>query len=817
MVTDVPARSALDGLRVVDLSQTLPGALAGQLLADFGAEVVLVEPSGGSRLRRHPAFPFWARGRRSAVVDLNDPGDRDVVCTLAARADVLLETWRPGVAERLGLGYDDLAAVNPQLVVTSITGFPATGPYRDVQGYEGLVMARAGALGQFGPLTRRAGPAYVATPYASYGAAHNAVQGTLAALHERDRSGRGQHVRASLLQGLAGQSTYNWMLRFLTAQYPGAFDPTPPYDEDGVPTFGLVFRLAVALTADGRWLQFSQTQPRLFDAMMRVLGLDWMQGHPDWPDLPNLPTAELRDAFWTVLLEAIGRRTATEWAAVFDAEPDVWAEVFRSGTELLDHPQMAHDGSVLVLDDPRLGPVRQPAPIVRMAGTPARPARSAPALDEYGPEARSLAGPPARSAADPGTPRPPLAGVTVLEIGTFFAAPYGSCVLADLGARVVKIEPITGEPLRHMLAFPEAGAVKVLQGKESVALDLRHPDGLAVAHQLARRADIVLQTFRGGVAERLGVDELTLRGLNPDLVYLAAPGYGGDGPCGHRPAFAPTIGAGSGMGRRNVGPHVAERPGLDIREVKLAARQLAAGVSTECAQADGVAALAVATAMLLGLVARDRGAGGQAMATSMLLSNAYLLSEDMVEYAGRTPIVVPDPELFGLGALYRLYRAADGWIFLAAPAEKEWLRLVSALGSDGAALADDPRFASARARQEHDDALAAELATIFGGESAESWEHQLLAADVGCVRADEGPVEAPLQSAEFGGASGMLAMVTDPTFGEIPRLTPLASLSRTPGVVGPAPSLGQHTDAVLAEVGHTPEQIADLRARGVVA
>jgi crotonobetainyl-CoA:carnitine CoA-transferase CaiB-like acyl-CoA transferase len=253
-----------------------------------------------------------------------------------------------------------------------------------------------------------------------------------------------------------------------------------------------------------------------------------------------------------------------------------------------------------------------------------------------------------------------------------------------------------------------------------------------------------------------------------------------------------------------------------MRERKRSARQLAAGVSTECAQADGIAALAVGTAMLLGLVARDRGAGGQAVATSMLLSNAYVLSEDMVEYAGRGPIAQPDAELFGLGALYRLYATAEGWVFLAAPKDEEWRRLTGALGEAGTRLAGDPRFADAAARRTNDAELAVALEGVFATRTAAEWERRLRAADVGCVLAHEGPVEAPLQRADFGGASGLLATVEDPTFGEIPRLTPLVALSRTPGVVGPAPGLGEHTDAVLAELGHPPEEIARLRADGVL-
>src|SRR5262245_47672253 len=113
---------ALDGLKVVDLSTTLAGAHASQLFADLGAEVVMVEPTGGTPLRSQPAFPFWGRGKRSIVLDLKDPDDLAVARRLVHDADVVIETWRPGVAERLGLGYDDVKVANPALVYGSITG-----------------------------------------------------------------------------------------------------------------------------------------------------------------------------------------------------------------------------------------------------------------------------------------------------------------------------------------------------------------------------------------------------------------------------------------------------------------------------------------------------------------------------------------------------------------------------------------------------------------------------------------------------------------------------------------------------------------------
>ncbi len=135
----------------------------------------------------------------------------------------------------------------------------------------------------------------------------------------------------------------------------------------------------------------------------------------------------------------------------------------------------------------------------------------------------------------------------MLELGGMFAAPFGATVLADLGARVIKVEPLGGDTIRDVMAFPEAGGGKVLQGKESIALDIRTPEGLAIVHELARRCDVVLQCYRAGVAARIGIDEATFKALNPDLVYLNSPGYGIDGPYGGKPAYAPSIGAASGV------------------------------------------------------------------------------------------------------------------------------------------------------------------------------------------------------------------------------------------------------------------------------
>ena len=206
---------------------------------------------------------------------------------------------------------------------------------------------------------------------------------------------------------------------------------------------------------------------------------------------------------------------------------------------------------------------------------------------------------------------------------------------------------------------------------------------------------------------------------------------------GDRPG-SPTIGAGSGLVMRNIGASVPEHADLTIAQVRENALRLAGAGTTEYAQADGISALTVASALVLGLAARDRTGISQGMRTTMLTSTAHALADDMVEHDGRAETAEPDIDLFGYGARYRLYQAADGWIYLAAPAEREWEALASALAGD-ADLAGDARFADEASRRAHDGDLAQVLAAVFAARSAQHWEDYLLGRDVGCVVAPRSP------------------------------------------------------------------------------
>src|SRR3984957_19897467 len=582
----------------------------------------------------------------------------------------------------------------------------------------------------------------------------------------------------------------------------------------------MFFMLLIGLTKDGHWLQFSQVQMHLYVAMLKARGLDGMLADEEWKNAALAMDRAKTGQWWERMLGAVQARTLAEWQRGFEEDHDVWAETMRRGSGVWAPPQMRPMGGPVELRDAERGIVRQPGPIAGLSETPAVLSGGAPLLDADGPRLRSAPWP--AQPAQLTRPRPAeatgpaLNDVVVLELGTFFAAPFGTTVLRELGARVIKVEPVGGDPIRGLLPFPELSGAKVMQGKESIVVDMGTAEGREIVHELARRADLVMQSFRAGVAERQGVDGATLRAVNPNLVYLSAPGYGTDGPCGDRPAYAPTIGAGSGLAMRNIGASVPEHADMTMAEIRQNALRLAGAGTTEYAQADGISALTVASALALGLAARDRTGISQGMRTTMLTSTAHALADDMVEYGGRPETAAPDVGLFGYSARYRLYQAADGWIYLAAPAEREWEALAAALAGD-ADLVGDPRFADEASRQAHDSDLAQVLAAVFAARPAQHWEDYLLSRDVGCVVAHAEPPEAVLQSKEFAGAADLLVQVEHPSFGEHVRLKPYIELSRSETLAEPGVLAGQHTNDILAELGYDAPAIASLRERGIVA
>ncbi|QEN16458.1 CoA transferase [Mycolicibacterium sp. ELW1] len=804
----------LAGLVVVDLSTTLPGAQATQFLADCGAEVIIVEPPDGSPLRDLPSWPALLRGKRSVTLDLHDDADLGRLRKLLRRADVMVNTLRPGTAERIGLTHDTLSKAYPRLVVATITGWGSTGPFRDYKGWEALVMAKTGVMHEKRGLAGRPGPAFTTFPYASWGAAHAAVQAVLAALLERDTSGLGQTVETNLVTGMGSMDPYNWFYELVLDRYPGAFEPMDAaYDDQGRPQAYLIYALLVCPTKDGRWLQFAQVSPKLIGAWLTELDLLAELADPKWQGFPMLPTPELRTEWWDMMIERVGARTLAEWQQAMAENLDLSGELFRSPEQSLEHPQTVHDGRAVTVVDPELGPVRQPSTLIHVDGKPLTEVRPAPRLGEHH-ESMILAESVERAATTSGPvpSDPPLKGTTVLEFGSMFAGPYGATLLADLGARVIKVEPLEGDNIRNLVAFPEAGGAKVLQGKESVAIDFTKPEGLHLVYELAKRSDIVLQCFRGKAAERSKIDEASLRAVNPDLAFVTTSGYGVDGPFAHRAAYAPSVGAASGLAL--IDSHDTGEAAADLDDLHARAVKLHAGGAVPAVQSDGIAAHGVGSAMLVALYAKRRGRTLTNAVTTMLGTVQQAMIPYNASYPTRPADAAADDEFFGLNALYRMYRAADGYVFLAAPLPREWPALAKAM-SPYLDLHADERFADADSRAAHDADLIAALTPVFATKTKSEWEQELSAQDVGCVEVTEANSELVLQTDSYYEA-GYAVDAVSPIFEEHRRLAPLCRFSRSQTRADAGCTIGQHTDAVLRELGLDDDAIADLRAREIV-
>ena len=346
-----------------------------------------------------------------------------------------------------------------------------------------------------------------------------------------------------------------------------------------------------------------------------------------------------------------------------------------------------------------------------------------------------------------------LDGVTIVEIGSFFAAPFGATLLAELGARVVKIETADGDAVRHLMPFPELSGIKVLQGKQSVVLNLSEPGGHDAMVELVRHADVVLQTFRGGVVDRLGAAPDDLLAVNPALVYVSAPGYGEGPPCGAKPAFAPTMGAASGMAVRNVGGEelVPSGPDLDLVTVKRTAMRLASGASSP-ANSDGVAALGVGTALALGIYGQLRHGTGDVLRTSMLSTVAHALADASVVGPYGTPTPAPDEELYGLGPWHRLYETAKGWVMVTV--ERPAARAILAKRLDVDLDAPD---------------LAQRFATTFLTAPAKEWEDRLLPDGIAVVAVSPYGLERTFVVGDIAEELGLRASAHHAMFDDYPR------------------------------------------------
>jgi crotonobetainyl-CoA:carnitine CoA-transferase CaiB-like acyl-CoA transferase len=768
----------LEGLTVVDCSRGLAGPRATGLFSDYGADVWWVEPPGGDPFRNvlTTEYAVLNRGKRSVQLDLKADGDRNRLFALLATADVFVTSWRPGVADRLGVDWARLHEVFPSLVYASITGFGEDGTLAGMPGHEAIVQSYVGVTAE--QVGMRPAPIYEGLPFASIGAGYLAVIGALAALYRRERDGRGRHVQTSLVDGA---------LSYLGMVWGDADDvnAAPPVVPGSIRLISRSFRCA-----DDEYVGVHTGAVGAFGRLIRELGLaDRIGVTEDGSDM-RLP---LNDQERTIMLEDV--------PVIFETQPrDIWLKRLQDADvaaipelrpgQIFDEPQVRHNDMVLTIDDPLLGPLEQVAPAIRFKGANHRPALGAPTVGQHDDQLPSVAATENGAVVgdDSSEQAALLDGLRVLDAGAYYAGPFSSRLLADLGADVIKLETTLGDQLRGIKRpFRSASA-----GKRAVSLGLKDPDLGPARDGLVKWADVVLHNMRPGAAERIGLGYEQVRELNPDAVYLYAPGWGSTGPNSMRQSFAPLMSGYVGIGFEVGGQYNPPMWPLGNE--------------------DPGNGLTGAVGILAALLGDKRGGyveNPQLNATMTHAAHIVRRPDGTVLGAERL-----DPLQTGIGPLDRLYETSDGWICLVALSDDEITRLQAALDVQ---ILSDPRFATHDLRMENGYDLADVISDVLMRGDTEHWLSALGSAGVAAMIPKTERNNQDFHRDPANQAIGRIAQVSD---GNGLFVREAATMVRVSGAATAphrlAPELGADTDDVLTEMGYDAGTIAALRERGSI-
>jgi crotonobetainyl-CoA:carnitine CoA-transferase CaiB-like acyl-CoA transferase len=481
-------------------------------------------------------------------------------------------------------------------------------------------------------------------------------------------------------------------------------------------------------------------------------------------------------------------------------ENDVPCQPIGSAEAGLDHPQVVHNGASLVVDVPGVGAIKQFGHGYRLEhhapmapSPPPTPGAHTTAVLASIAEAAAVDANHADGAAD-GAHAHPLSGIRVLDFGTALAGPFGPMVLSDLGADVIKIDPISAQ----VGTEADATYAACQRGKRSIAIDLKSAGGQQLARDLIASADVVHYNLRTGVAERLGFGYEQAKAVNPRIVHCHLTSYGNTGP-------------------------LARWPGVDQMGQAIAGLEYEQGATPNgghpdwyrFGMCDATAGLLSAIGVLQALRERDRTGTAQSVAADILSGAVLLASDAFVGPDDLTTRSHLDRLQMGLGPLYRLYATLDGWLCIAAVTDEHWRSLSTAIGRPE--LVDDARFASPSARQRAGDELASVLADAFAAKPASEWFDVLDAHGVPCEVSSETWGAQWFDDPDVI-ANGWVTDYTHSIWGRLEQPGRFFDFSETPSrIAGPPPVIGAHTEEILLELGYDADRVEELRSSGAVA
>lgn len=795
----------LNELKVLDLTSGIAGSMTTMLLGDNGAHVTKIEPPGGDPARNDATlklgYKVWQRGKRSAFLDLANAADKEVLLALARTADVLVESYAPGETAKLGIDYATLSKLNPRLVYCSITGYGRDNALSNRPAVDALVQARTGlmfeqrgwaegALNHMNGLpdpfpdleipqedvqgAPRPGPLFVSSRWPSLGAFFNASLGIAAAIRARGITGKGQWVETSLLQGaMAGAA--------------GVWQRVEKPDAPGFDTWILNSKSSKGhfQAKDGHWLHNWVPNPRF---ILQASQGDTLNASPDLtvqndPDRFGTGPEEIlvMSHYQPLLAEAVAKFPVKDWIEAAETAEMTMQPVRSIEASLADN-LFVEDGCVTETTDAELGKIRTVGLAFNMSKTQGKPGtppvKPGANTDEVKAEAAKIvaAAKAATVAANAGKSlKSPLEGIVVLDLGLAIAGPFGTQLLADLGATVIKVNGLF-DLFWHRVHI----AYMANRSKQSITLNLKDPRAMKILLELVKKADVVQHNMRYDAAERLKIDYESLKAINPTLIYAHSRGFERGKRAG-LPGNDQTGACLSGIQFEDGGMARAGENG-----------EVGRPLWSFTSFGDTGNGFLSATSIINAIYHRDRTGEGQFVDTSII--NAALLN---TSYA----VATPDGKGFerpriggdqiGYDADHRLYEANDGWLCVVAQTAEQRAALRSALG-----------VAAGAGAKEIGAAIKA------------------LSSSAAFAKLDGAKVPAELCDTEFSRKlhdtpafqkKQWVVTYPHPVVGKLDQIGLLVDLSDTPGVIQSRPLLvGEHTKTILAGLGYSEDEVKTM-------
>ena len=780
----------LSAYRIVELGSLPAAAYCGKLFADFGADVVKLEPPDGDPGRSGlPAidigggsesgyFGYLNANKKSTIADPARADSRAAVQGLLRLADVLIDSSDAATRVALGIDHAALRAANPQLVILDISWFGNSGPYQDFQATDSVCRALAGLVQLVG---EDAGPPQLQPEYQAgiVGGLAAFIAG-MAALQFNALDG-GRRFELSVLEANVALAEY---------QFAHAYALGAGQKRWGINRFQPTYPLGIYPCKEG-WIGITVVTPVQWKSFCRLLGLDDLIGDARY--LTNMERLQDAAALEARFVPRFRDKTAAEWFALALEERLPFAIVPDMATALTLEQHRLRGAFVTIQHGKRR--YQAPASPLKLTRTPARPGGRVPRLGEHAPAFAPA--PPARAATLPAAritaAKLPLEGVRIVDLSMGWAGPTATRHMADLGAEVIKVEAcqypdwwrgVDNRPIvLEQVLYEKSAWFNILnRNKRGVTLDLTVPDGVRLLKELVQGAEAVVENYSVDVLPKLGLDYTALRQVNPSLVMVSMPAFGASGPWRDCRAYGSTLEQASGLPSVS-GP--ADGPPM----------------MNHIAYGDAIGGLNAAAALLVGLLHRRRTGEGQHIDLSQVECMLPLVAPWLIEQSATGKVA---PRLGNRHPTYRphgIFRAAgdDQWILVTATSDAMRRSLCHVIGRDD--LADDAIEA------------AVEDWTSTRGADAAMQALQQAGVAAGVVRSPLALLDDPQLRAR-----GFWQFVERAFVGRHPQPSPPYREAGAPYAVrGAAPTLGQHNGDVLADrLGLSAIEIARLEAAGVI-